>query len=67
SLSQQQLLLSEIETMIGKREERSKKAEDSVQVERKTTSAEGSRTTTFQGVEVDISGFYGRKLLIDHR
>ena len=67
---QQQLLLSEIEAMIGtgKREARSKKAEDLVSVERRRRPADGSgATTSFQAVEVDIADFYGRKLLIDHR
>lgn len=70
SRSQQQLLLAEIEAMIGngKREKRSLKAEDLVWVERRSRSADGSGTTvSFQAVEVDIGDFYGRKLLIDHR
>lgn len=70
SRSQQQLLLSEIEAMIGtdKRKKRSQKAEDLVSVERRSKSADGSVTTiSFQAVEVDIADFYGRKLLIDHR
>jgi hypothetical protein len=70
SRSQQQLLLGEIEAMIGngKREKRSQKAEDLVSVERRSSSADGSVTTvSFQAVEVDIGDFYGRKLLIDHR
>ncbi len=70
SRSQQHLLLREIEAMIGKgkREERSKKAEDLVSVERRAISADGNVTSTsFQAVEVDSADFYGRKLLIDHR
>lgn len=67
STAQQQLLLSEIEAMLGDREERSKKAEKLVRVERRIKTADGITATPFQAVEVDIATFYGRRLLIDHR
>lgn len=67
SPGQQKLLLSEIEATMAGRQEKSKAAEDKEKVERKTRTADGITTTTFNAVEVDISDFYGRKLLLDHR
>ncbi len=67
SRSQQQLVLDEIDALFQDREERSKKAEKTVRVERRTRVGETIDTVVFRATEVDISRLYGRRLQIDHR
>ena len=67
SLGQQKLLISEIETLVTKRQNDSKDAEDIETVERKIRTEGGIEVKMFKGVEVDVSDSYARKLLIDHR
>ena len=67
SLGQQELLLQEIETMIGDKQAKSRAAEDSARVEKKIKTDAGITEVTFEAYEVDMSHFYGRKLLVDHR
>ena len=67
SLGQQKLLLQELEAIIEKRQKKSKHSEDIERVDRKIRTENGVVDVYFNGVEVDISDSYGRKLLIDHR
>lgn len=64
---QQKLLITEIEDRLAGQEKRSREADDRELVEVKIKTAEGIKKKSFYAAEVDISDFYGRKLLIDHQ
>lgn len=65
--AQAELLLSEIRSMVPASEKPSRKAEKIRQAQRKTRTAEGIVSTTFDAVEVAVSERYGRVITIDHR
>ena len=66
-LGQQQLLLQEIEDMIGADDSRSKAAERLEKVKVKYSSGGSIKEKKFKAIKVKSSDFYGRKLLIDHK
>lgn len=66
-LGQQELLIDRVEQLLEGREKSSRAAEDIDKVTIKYRGADGIEERTFEAVEVDAKGIYGRKLVIDHR
>ncbi len=66
-LGQQELLVDRVEQLLAGRESASRAAEDIKKVTIKYQGAGGIEERTFEAVEVNARGIYGRRLVIDHR
>ena len=66
-MGQQMLLLQKIEDLLAGQEANSREAERLEKVTVKYSSAAGIKEKKFEAIRVKSKGFYGRKLLIDHR